>query len=69
MKKHAFSLAESLYVRAVADTRGEKQASRLHESNENFMLGCGVGQAIAHADYVAVREQKCRSRDLPTEAA
>jgi hypothetical protein len=30
---------------------------------------CGVGEAKAHADYVAVREAKCRGRDFPTEAA
>ena len=43
-KKQAFSFALSLYVRAVADTSGEMQAKRLHESNETFIVLCGGEQ-------------------------
>jgi hypothetical protein len=41
-KKHASSFAVSLYVRAVADTKGERQARRLQESIENFMVAVGL---------------------------
>jgi hypothetical protein len=46
-KKHAFSFALSLYVRAVAETSGERQAKRLHESNETFIAVLRYWRAIA----------------------